>query len=259
LPDPDSGECPDFFELPVDGDAGNTRWVFWGANGNYVIGRFDGRTFAKESGPHQSKWGANDYAAQTYSDIPATDGRRIQFSWMNGGKYPGMPFNQQMSVPRVLTLRTTTEGIRLFIDPVKELESLRGRRPAVNESALPPGQNPLSAVSGELFDIEAEMELGSAKTVGFEIRGHKVEYSVADKRLTALERSAPLEPTDGRIRLRILVDRTSLEIFAGDGRISMASCFLPEADNKRLAVYADGGQAKIRSLNVWEMKSAWEQ
>lgn len=259
LPDPDSGECPDFFELPVDGDAGNTRWVFWGANGNYVIGRFDGLVFTKESGPHQSKWGANDYAAQTYSDIPATDGRRIQFSWMNGGRYPGMPFNQQMSVPRVLTLRTTTEGIRLFIEPVKELDSLRGRRHAVNESALPPGQNPLSAVAGELFDIEAEIELGSAKTVGFEIRGHKVEYSVADKRLTALERSAPLEPANGRIRLRILIDRTSLEIFAGDGRISMASCFLPEAENKRLAVYADGGQAKIRSLNVWEMKSAWEQ
>lgn len=77
----------------------------------------------KESGPHQTRWGANDYAAQTYSDIPAADGRRIQIAWMNGGKYPGMPFNQQMSIPRVFTLRTTSEGIRLFMEPIKELEA----------------------------------------------------------------------------------------------------------------------------------------
>ncbi|MEN6496146.1 MAG: glycoside hydrolase family 32 protein [Thermoguttaceae bacterium] len=250
-------ECPDFFELAVDGDKNNTRWLFWGASGYYLIGRFDGKTFVKESGPHQARWGANDYAAQTYSDIPAADGRRIQIAWMNGGKYPGMPFNQQMSIPRVFTLRTTPEGIRLFMEPVKELEALRTKQHAWKSVALAPGDNLLEHVSAELLDIEAELELGDAKQVGFELRGHKVEYSVADKRLTALGRSAPLEPVNGRIRLRILVDRTSQEVFADDGRVSMASCFLPASDGKPLAIYAVGGKAKITSMNVWELKSAW--
>lgn len=80
---------------------------------------------------------------------------------------------------------------------------------------------------------------------------------MADKRLTALGRSAPLEPANGRIRLRILVDRTSQEVFANDGLVSMASCFLPTADGKPLAIYAVGGKAKITSMNVWELKSAW--
>lgn len=258
VPPLDASECPDFFELPVDGRKDNTRWVFWGGNGNYLIGRFDGKTFTKESGPHSSRFGANDYAAQTYSDIPAADGRRIQIAWMAGGKYPDMPFNQQMTIPRVLTLRTTPEGIRLFMQPACELEKLREKEHRFAALAVGPGANPLAGLSGELFDIQAEIALGEAEQVGFDIRGHKVEYSVADKRLTALGRPAPLEPIGGRIRLRILVDRTSVEVFANDGRVQMASCFLPEPNNKTLGVFATGGAARIEALSVWELKSIWQ-
>jgi sucrose-6-phosphate hydrolase SacC (GH32 family) len=63
----ESGECPDFFELPVDGNSENTRWVFWGADGTYLLGSFDGHKFTPESGPLESRVG-NHYAAQTYSD-----------------------------------------------------------------------------------------------------------------------------------------------------------------------------------------------
>jgi fructan beta-fructosidase len=45
---PGCSECPDLFELPVDGEAANTRWVFWGANGTYRLGAFDGRGFVPE-------------------------------------------------------------------------------------------------------------------------------------------------------------------------------------------------------------------
>ena len=44
---PGSSECPDIFELSVDDDIENTKWVFWGANGNYIIGTFDGRAFRR--------------------------------------------------------------------------------------------------------------------------------------------------------------------------------------------------------------------
>ncbi|MXZ75182.1 MAG: glycoside hydrolase family 32 protein [Gemmatimonadetes bacterium] len=121
---PGVSECPDFFELPVDGDPSNTRWVFWGASGGYLLGRFDGHSFTPETDVLQAEQGANGYAAQTWSDIPAEDGRRIQISWMRGGLYPAMPFNQQMSFPVELTLRTLPDGIRLCREPVREIELL---------------------------------------------------------------------------------------------------------------------------------------
>ena len=84
MPMPGCADCPDIFQLPVDGDAKNTKWVFWAANNHYALGTFDGATFTKEVGPLQSHWGKNRYAAQTFSDIPPADGRRIQIAWMSG-------------------------------------------------------------------------------------------------------------------------------------------------------------------------------
>ena len=90
----------------------------------------------------------NDYAAQTYSDIPAVDGRRIQISWMAGGRYPEMPFNQQMSFPRTLTLRSTPEGTRLCMMPVREIEKIRGTKHSWAELELGPRGNPLQGLEG---------------------------------------------------------------------------------------------------------------
>jgi len=91
-------ECPDMFELPVDGNQENTRWVFWGGSGNHVIGTFDGRTFTRESGPFSTHVG-NEYAAQTFSDIPEQDGRRIQLANLYGDVLPGMFFKNHSPFP----------------------------------------------------------------------------------------------------------------------------------------------------------------
>ncbi len=259
IPPLGGSECPDMFELAVDGDEKNKKWVFWAGNGNYLIGSFDGEKFVKEAGPFVSKRGANDYAAQTYSDIPAKDGRRILISWMAGGKYPGMPFNQQMSVPRVLTLRTTPEGIRLYMKPVKEIENLHEKEHSFSNVTLKPGENLLKDITGELFDIRAVIEPGKATAFGFDIRGHKVEYSVEKKEISALGRKAPLPIEDGKITLQILADRSSLEVFGNDGLVSMCTCFLPRPENKKIGIYATGGDAKIVSLKVFELRSAWKK
>ncbi len=79
---PDCSECPDFFPLPVDGDKNHIKWVFTAANGHYLIGSFDGAKFTQEGGPFAADYGANYYAVQTYSDLPESDGRRIQVAWM---------------------------------------------------------------------------------------------------------------------------------------------------------------------------------
>lgn len=250
-------ECPDIFELPVDGELENTRWVFWGAAGKYYVGDFDGTTFTVEDEAHRADYGANFYAAQTWSDVPASDGRCIQIAWMSGSNPPDMPFNQQMSFPCELTLRTTAEGIRLHREPVAEIRNIHAYTHAWRDIALKPGEDLLAGLTGELFDIRAEVALNDASAVGFKIRGEDVRYDVAEKQLTFLERSGPLAPQDGKIRLHILVDRISIEAFGNDGALSMSSYFLPDLGNADIGIYAEGGTATVVSLKVHELKSAW--
>ena len=71
-------ECPELFELPIDGNENNTKWVMYGASGTYMIGSFDGKEFHPEGGKYRTTYG-NQYAAQTYNNVP--DGRRIQIGW----------------------------------------------------------------------------------------------------------------------------------------------------------------------------------
>ena len=255
---PGTIECPDLFPLPVDGDRARIKWVLTGAlYGKYVIGDFDGKQYTTEAGPLTADYGANYQAVQTYSDIPQEDGRRIQIAWMSGGQFPRMPFNQQMSVPCELTLRTCPEGLRLCRYPVKEIEGLRAKTHQWQGTPLKPGENLLSGLSGDLFDIDAEINLGSATEVGFVLRGATVAYDVAAKKLTALGRSATLQPIDGKIRLRMLLDRASLEVFGNLGQVSLTSCFLPPQDNLKLEIHAKGGPAEVVSLAAYELRSVW--
>lgn len=254
---PGSSECPDIFELPVDGNAEKTKWVFWGANGNYIMGTFDDLNFWRESDVIQSDWGANFYAAQTWSDIPDSDGRRLQIAWMSGGKYPDMPFNQQMSFPCQLTLQTTPEGIRLYRRPIKEIENIHQKEYSWNNQIVEQDGNLLSHIHGELFHIQAEIEVGSAAEFGFILRGKSIRYSTATSELFCLGKSASLRTLKGKIKLEILLDRTSLEIFGNDGRISMSFCFLPDARNRNLKIYSSGGSIRIVSLKIYELGSIW--
>jgi len=256
---PSSSECPDIFELPVDGDTENTKWVFWGANGNYIIGTFDGLNFRRESDVLQSDWGANFYAAQTWNNIPNSDGRRLQIAWMRGGKYPGMPFNQQMSFPCQLTLQTTPEGIRLYRRPIKEIKNIHQKEYSWNNQIVKEDGDLLSHIQGDLFHIQAEIEVDSAAEFGFILRGESIRYTVSNNELFCLGKSAPLRPLQGKIKLEILLDRTSLEIFGNDGRISMSFCFLPDPRNRNLKIYSSGGKVRIVSLKVYELRSIWPE
>lgn len=251
-------ECPDTFELSVDGKKNNTRWVAFGADGEYVIGNFNGREFIREGGKYIGDYGANFYAAQTYSDIPPRDGRRVLVGWMRGGKYPGMPFNQQMAFPTTLTLRTTPDGIRLCKWPVKEIARLVTNKQDWKKLTLEAAVNPLEKIHGDCFDIEAVIEPGKAGELRFDIRGTPVVWSAAKQELTALGRTGPLPLRNGRIALRLLVDRTSVEIFGNHGEMVMSSCFLPPVENQSLGLSAQGGTARLESMTVRELRSAWE-
>lgn len=258
-------ECPGFFELQVDGRKRDSRWVLFGASGEYWLGRFDGREFKAETPKLKGNYGANAYAAQAWDDLP--DGRVIYLDWMQGGKYPGMPFNQQMGVPLELSLQTTPDGIHLVKWPAKELGSLIANTESVSVPTAA-GRHELPAAAKELLDVELEFIPGTAETVTLELRGQKLVWNAKAGELTALGRKLPLRPAartvgrqtekpwDGSVRLRALLDRTSLELF-GNGGVTMASfCFVPAVDPSASFTIEGGSLAKAR-LTARTLKSAW--
>ena len=258
-PIPDCFECPDLFPLAVDGDRQRMKWVLVRGDGRYSVGAFDGSAFTPETPPLPCDSGANFYATQSWGDIAGQPGRRVQIAWMRGGRYPDMPFNQQLSFPCDMTLRSFPEGLRVCRLPAKEIESLYGKRHAWKDTIAKPGENLLKDVSGELFDIRLQVDLAGATTFGVTCRGEAVTYSAEKKTLTCLGKKASVDAANGRITLRILVDRTSIEVFANDGKVSMSSCFLPDPGKSGLELFCDGGSPRILSMAVYELKSAWAE
>lgn len=248
-------ECPDLFELPLEGKPGQSRWVLYGADGKYVLGQFDGRKFTPETEKLQL-WHGNFYAAQTYSDAP--EGRRVQIGWGQGIEFPGMPFNQQMAIPVELTLQQSVDGPRLFAEPVRELSVLNANERSWSNVELVSKENPLADFQGELFRITAEIELGQASSVGFVLRGVPVRYDVATRQLSCKSVAASLEPADGCVSLEILVDRGSIEVFGNRGRIALSVGVAVAADDRSLRTEVTGSGAKLRSLKVVTLKSAWK-
>jgi fructan beta-fructosidase len=247
-------ECPDLFELPV-GHSNTTKWVLYSGDAKYVVGKFDGFKFKPDSPEKQQVRYGNFYAAQTYSNTP--DGRRIQIGWASGITFPGMPFNQQMTVPCQLTLRNTPDGPRLFAEPIDELKSLRETSKALTETQITP-QTPLrSDIRGELLDVELEMQGTANSTATLNLRGIPVAFDFRKNELSCRKVTAPLEPVDGRIRLRVLVDRGSIEIFGNDGRVAISVGATPQQTDQSVDLSTKGGDLIVYSLNVAKLRSAW--
>jgi fructan beta-fructosidase len=249
-------ECPDFFELPVDGKPARKLWVLTAGSSEYMLGTFDGHQFTPQTPKLPGHRGNAFYAAQTYSDIPTRDGRRIQIGWGQIAT-PGMPFNQMMTFPCELTLRSTSEGPRLCFQPVKELKRLHAARHAWSGPTLEVGTNVLAGIRGDLFDLRAQFAVGNTGEVRLVVRGVPLVYDAAKQELICHDRRNPLPPINGKVRLQILVDRTSLEIFGNDGLLymPMAGNFIP--DDHSLALTVTDAAIRCDSLEVNELRSIW--
>ncbi|MEM1582345.1 MAG: GH32 C-terminal domain-containing protein [Candidatus Bathyarchaeia archaeon] len=254
---PAASECPDMFELPINGDKQNTKWVFWVADGRYILGSFDGREFKQETTPQRLYWG-DSYAAQTWNDMPPEDRWRIQISWlrMRDG-LPCMPFNQQMTFPCELTLQKTREGVRLLGKPVREIQRLHHKRLVKENFYLSSKVDLSEKLSSELLDIRGEFHIESASEFGFIIRGVPVTYNAMLEEVICLDKRASLRSNDGRIRLQVLVDRASIEVFGNDGIIIMPVGTIFDNSKRLLEVYSKGGRTKVGLLEIYEVKSTW--
>ena len=215
-------ECPELFQLSVDGNQQNKKWILYAANGRYDIGQFDGKKFVPETKGIGFNYGNCFYASQTFNNIPDEDGRRIQIAW-GLNPLPGMPFNQQMLFPIELTLRTVEDGLRIFTRPIDEIKKIYGKNWTFQEKIVKEGQQSILDVDNfeRLYDITVQFEIGSAKCFGLIINNIQLTYDINEQKLNCQERYAPLKPVEDIIKIRILVDRTTLEIFANDGQVYM--------------------------------------
>ncbi len=247
----DSYECPDFFELPVDGDRRQMKWVLIQGNGNYSIGTFNGTEFKEETGRRPCDVGPNFYATQTWGNTETRDGRRIQAAWMREPAFPDMPFNQQISFPCELTLHSSADGLRVFRQPIAEIALLHNGQDAWTNRTLTANEVLPLEPSGQLFHIRAQVSIPPGAKLTFNIRG--VPVILTSKTMESGNR--PASVLNEIKSVEILVDRASIEAFVNQGEISSTRFVLPTENG--LSIKAEDGAVAIQSLTVYPLNSAW--
>lgn len=248
-------ECPELFELPIDGDTNHRKWIMYGASGTYMIGSFNGKEFKPETGKFRYTNGCI-YAAQTFTNIPATDGRRIQIGW-GRVSHPNMPFNGMMMLPTELTLRTTKDGIRLISVPIKETEQLF--QPIQKWQSLTSDKaNQILAKFNDTdcLRIKTTIKLSHATDAGFNFFGqHIINY---DMNFNVLNGNfySPQDPTSMELSADIYIDRTTIEVFIDGGLYSYSMERHPSKENKE-GFHFWGNRIEIKNLEIFSAKSIW--
>jgi fructan beta-fructosidase len=278
-------ECPDLFALPVDGDAGDTRWVLdvdinpgavaGGSGGQYFVGRFDGTRFVNDNPPDRTLWvdhGKDFYATISFSDVPKSDGRRIWMAWISNWLYandePTVTWRGAQSLPRVLQLRRLPEGIRLVQAPVAEIDGLRtGREMAITgRTALPPSADILLEITRGAWQ-EAGLRLSNAAgeeiTIGVQASGPELFVDRRRSRATAAHEAyagrhaGPVRWRDERVTVRLLFERSVVEVFANDGETVITDRVYPSAPLDRIE-WLGGKAPEPARASMWELRSVWE-
>lgn len=279
-------ECPDFYELPVDGDRKNTRWVLkvglnpghlaGGSGEQYFIGRFDGQRFINENPSDRVLW--VDYGRDCYCEFTFNNdtnpGAPHALGWMNNwqyaGRIPTAPWRGQMTAPRTLSLRRTPEGIRLAQAPAAAIDALRERPFRFRGSDIDSLNAKLAARSRDSrsFDLTATIRPGAARQIAFTVleavigydvqagrifvdRTHAGDVSFSPKFPSRTEAPAPLR--NGALKLRILADRCSLEVFADDGLVVLTTLVYPKSGAGVVSLSADR-EPESMDLRLWPLR-----
>jgi fructan beta-fructosidase len=285
-------ECPNLF--PLRDPKGRQKWVLVvgvgdggpakGSATQYFVGDFDGDKFVSDNPSNKKLWvdfGADFYAAQTWSDIPREDGRRIMLAWMNNWDYadkiPTHPWRGQMTFPRKLALAETEDGLRLTQGPVREIESLRQDHVALRNARWSDLQALLARRKWpDTLELVAKLELQGTRDVAFELRkgsAHETRVGYDAKRNAyyidrtrsnnalsgsefASRHEAPALSLSraGLIRMHILLDRSSVELFGNHGLVAITDLIFPDRSDDGTGAYVDGDPPKIISLDIWTLQ-----
>lgn len=260
-------ECPDLFQMPLDGDSMDTRWIIHGAErrdeggscaiarSSYLVGTFDGYDFTPETAIVDGHLGPNFYAAQTFSNAP--DGRRIMMGWLCGAAYPGMPFSQGLTMPLELSLRSTLSGPRLFFSPVEELRQLHREALCLEDITIEAANALLAERNRELLDLELDIDTAGADAE-LDVRGMPIRYHAAAGTIALGGKTAQAAAGAGRgLRLRVLVDRGVLEAFVNDGAAAFSAGGSIFSDPNGAIRLTAGAEARVKRLSIAEMNSIW--
>jgi fructan beta-fructosidase len=275
-------ECPDLFKMPVlsleqvkdnsKWTVVGSRWVLYAADGKYLLGEFDGKTFKPDFKEKKQLWYGRFYAAQTFDSPPLHKRekgadpevftRRVQIGWAQGVTFPGTPFNQQMTVPVELGLRARIgdrdQGLRLDAGPVVEALALRDGKPVFEvKRSAPRDCKERLTLADELDAFEANFHIATADIdFTLDLRGTKLDYDARKGTLTCKDVTAPVP--NGSVDLQVLVDRGSVEVFANGGLVAMSIAAIPDEKNRKLELIPQG-EITIISAEVYRLKSAWEK
>ena len=241
-------ECPDFFELPVEGDPGVKKWVLHGGSSDYFIGNFDGSTFTPETGRLHYAEGKNLrgedclYAAESFENMP--DGRRVQMAW---GRivHPGMPFTQMMLFPTEFSLRRTAEGVRMVANPIREIADLHARAHEWGAVSVPQANAALAGVKPGPLEVRMKFSLAAGNVLRLRYEGN----DILDL--------APEEVRAGENELEILIDQTVVEVFLNGGERYIVHQLAPGRNGNGLEFDSEKYGPTLSGVSVYELKSVW--
>ena len=281
-------ECPDLFELPVEG-TNEKKWVllcnlnpggpFGGSATQYFVGTFNGKEFVNES-PSKTKWmdwGKDHYATVTWSDAP--DNRRIAIAWMSNWQYandvPTSQYRSPNSVPRDLGLFTVGGETYLQSAPSPELQKLRDiskkRSFRVNGTRTVKEMIP---VNEGAYEIELSIKNLHADVIGFRLYNDKgeevdMQYDMKENRFSMDRRKSgdvgfnenfpaltwtAVESGKNELKLHLFVDKSSVEAFGDGGRFAMTNQVFPSEPYNHIDFYSKGGAYKVDSFIVYRLK-----
>lgn len=286
-------ECPDLFKLPIRG-TDEQKWVllcninpggpFGGSATQYFVGDFDGKTFKCDTAPEVTKWmdyGKDHYAAVSFSNL--SDGRHTTMAWMSNWEYanevPTMQYRSSNTLPRDHDLFIAPDGeLYIGVFPAEELDGLRGKR--VHHSSKTVGKNGASyklptandgiceivlnfdCASADKVLVTLANEAGESVDMAYEIASKKFEMDRRKSGMTGFSNhflsttSAHTHQEGSNAVLRLFIDRCSVEAFDGDGRFAMTNLVFPTTPYTTLYVNAEGGKAKVKSVDIYECKIA---
>lgn len=255
-------ECPDFFSLdekqvlivsPMDMQADGQEFH----NGNQsmaIIGEYDRQNgHLLEEQAVSLDYGMDFYAPQT---LLTEDGRRIMIAWMQSWDMMIKPEKQKwygmMTIPRQIELR---DGV-LFQNPVKELEQYRTDK-VICESIELSGETAIPGIRGRVLDLTVELLYGDYKeftiffaknekyatSFRYDRAAQRIEFDRTYSGMTrdvVSQRTMKIKKAEKTLKLRLLLDRFSVELFVNDGAQTFSATFYTPLDAEDIEFVCDG-------------------
>ncbi len=285
-------ECPDIFMLPLENEA--PIWVLKidvleghpskGSGARVFFGHFDGTQFTETRADAWvwADYGADFYAAISWANLPIADA--VWIGWMNCHRYakhtPTSPWRGAMGIARTLRVRRHGEKFQLLQAPVAAVETLREQVFVTPAWSLDDDECNLipSGTDARTLDLTLTCTHTTARECGVMVRvGEGCETRVgydAMRGVVFVDRSrAGFSPEDPHykarreapcpapsrvapLRLRVLVDVCSLEVFVGDGEVVLTEQIFPDAGSNGVKLYARGGVSDFGESAVWVLRDA---